>query len=203
MTIKSYQFYSDTLRNTFQKNWGENAKYFLPLKQYEEPHFSHGFLGVRPPQRPITVKLVTRLIAHALLSDRAHHYLTLGCSNRHGRTPLCICVCVSMCLVSTLQRTHTLRTDTDGLSRNSSSRLCLLRGGEGKSGKINKTSLQFILFLFQNKQSDGGENRRGFRGRYIIQLLWSEEFGSRKRHTLITTATRERQKHKWEWTGDL
>lgn len=69
-----------------------------------------------------------------------------------------VCVCV-WCLHSSK---HTLWTDTDRLLRNSSSRLRLLWGGEGKSGKINRTSLQFILFLFQNKQSDGGEDCRSF-----------------------------------------
>ena len=33
----------------------------------------------------------------------------------------------------------------------------LSRGGEGESGKINKTSLGFVLLLFQNKQSCGRE----------------------------------------------
>lgn len=69
-----------------------------------------------------------------------------------------VCVCV-WCLHSSK---HTLWTDTDRLLRNSSSRLRLQWGGEGKSGKINRTSLQFMLSLFQNKPSDGGEDCRGF-----------------------------------------
>lgn len=77
-------------------------------------------------------------------------------------------LCVTVCVCDWCQHTH-FRSDTDGLSRNSSSRLSLLRGGEGKSGgKINKTSLGFILFLFQNKQSEGGEKCRHFWGCYVL-----------------------------------
>lgn len=56
---------------------------------------------------------------------------------------------VSVCGVNTPENTHS-GTDADGLSRNSSSRLCLLRGGEGgerAGGKINKTSLLVYLVL--------------------------------------------------------
>ena len=109
--------------------------------------------------------------------------------------PLMIWLCVValdlvtlhyLCVWCQQSEKHTLWTDTDGLSRNSSSRLCLLRGGEGKSGKINKTSLWFILFLFQNKQSYGGgrererERERESELLSIIHPLWSELFGSRK-----------------------
>lgn len=42
----------------------------------------------------------------------------------------------------------------------------LVRGGEGKSKKINKMSLEFVLFLFQNKQSNGGKGLQG-----LLELL--------------------------------
>lgn len=54
----------------------------------------------------------------------------------------------------------------------------MLRVGEGRSGKINKTSLGFILFLFQNKQSYGVERAAGaFRAAEyyaapLIKTIW-------------------------------
>ncbi len=86
----------------------------------------------RPPRGPITIKHVTWLVAHALLSDSASYHL-LCCSIRPGHTPLYLPTCE--CAWCQHPREHTLWTDADGSSRNSSSRLCLLRGGEGKSGE--------------------------------------------------------------------
>lgn len=88
---------------------------------------------------------------------------------------MCDCVCV--CLVSTLRWTHTLDWYWRIIEEFFFTTL-LVKGRRGQErGKINKTSLRFILFLFQNKQSHGGENWKGrSRLQRIMQLLWSRRF---------------------------
>lgn len=116
----------------------------------------------------------------------------LCCCIRPGHTPLCLHVRV--CVWCQHCGEHTLRTDADGLSRNSSSRLGLLRGGEGKSGKINKTSLWFVLFLFQNKQSCGRANCRGFSGGcWVLYSYFDQNNLDRDRATRLSPQQPERR----------
>lgn len=110
---------NDRRRNEGKEQPHKHAgrKLFLLLQCFEEPHVSHDcFLWCettsRPPQGPITIKHVTWLIGHALLSDSAPYHLTPCCSIRPGRTPLCIYMRV--CVWCQHSRGHTLWTDADG-----------------------------------------------------------------------------------------
>lgn len=106
------------------------------------------------------------------------HYAS-KCPRKCVSVQVCVGACVWACCLHSIK--HTLWTDTDWLLRNSSSRLGSLWGVEGwERGKINRTSLRFILFLFQNKQSGGEADRRAFqkelqRGR-VAHFLWSKQF---------------------------
>lgn len=86
---------------------------------------------------------------------------------------------VCQCLVSTLWRTCTL--DGYWLITEEFLTTSLVRGGESHGEKINKSSLGFVLFVFQNKQSDGRKARRGSGSRSFRR----SETGSRKRRALL------------------
>lgn len=172
-----------TLTTTQQDRGGRAATQVThSQKVISKPHLSHDcFLWCEtsnhplvfgPPQGPITINYV---LAHCSCPFYliVPFIICICCSIRPGRTPLYLCLWVCVCVWCQHSGEHTLWTDTDWLWRNSS-RLRLLRGGEGNRRKINKMSLGFVLFLFQNKQSNGRKNCRSFRSCWVL-YCWFEQ----------------------------
>lgn len=86
------------------------------------------YVDQKTTRGPITIKPVTRLIAHGLLSDSAPllsaHVVALDLVTLHY-AHVCLCACVRVCVRCRHSTEHTLLTFTDGLLRNSASRLGL------------------------------------------------------------------------------